>query len=532
MSQPPPPPQPAGAPAGLRGRLISGTGALGITMVAWSVLQILAVPVFLAHWGSERYADWLAINALAGLLVLLELGINAHLGARMMVEAGRDDTGGVGRMLSVGLGLYAGVLVPGAGLVVLGWLAGLDAMLGLTAPDAGTATLVLAMATLLLVPRPVLGSVLSAFGRFPLAVWLGGAQQLLGLAAQIAVVAAGGGLLAAATAFLAVTILVGWLLPLAVIRRSHPAISFRPRWPEREEVGRILFRSGLHSVTIATTPLLQHLPVLFLQRLMPDGLAVVLFTTMRTYAGALRQIVSQVVLSSAMEMTRQHHRGEEAVLKRLFSLTGRIAGGAAGMLAGLLLVAGEPVFRVWTHGAIAFDPLLASVFLATCLLVVPGLLSSALLRLTDHADALVLASLLQAVLSIVLCLILIPWTGALGTGALGAGIAVAIAELTAVGGLALRRTCRIFDLRRAHLLPAILAGIGGAALAGGAAAGLFALTVPQTLVQLVVTGGIWTLLVGPPAVLLLLPRRLRAGLWARLWRGVLSPLSLLRRRRA
>ncbi|WP_434625567.1 lipopolysaccharide biosynthesis protein [Azospirillum sp. B2RO_4] len=527
MSQPPPSPQPAGAPAGLRGRLISGTGALGITMVAWSVLQILAVPVFLAHWGSERYADWLAINALAGLLVLLELGINAHLGARMMVEAGRDDTSGVGRMLSVGLGLYAGVLVPGAGLVVLGWLAGLDAMLGLTAPDAGTATLVLSMATLLLVPRPILGSVLSAFGRFPLAVWLGGAQQLLGLAAQIAVVTAGGGLLAAAIAFLAVAILVGWVLPLAVIRRSHPAVGFRPRWPERGEVGRILFRSGLHSVTIATTPLLQHLPVLFLQRLMPDGLAVVLFTTMRTYAGALRQIVSQVVLSSAMEMTRQHHRGEESVLKRLFSLTGRVAGGAAGMLAGLLLVAGEPVFRVWTHGAIAFDPLLASVFLATCLLVVPGLLSSALLRLTDHADALVLASLLQAVLSVVLCLILIPWTGALG-----AGIAVAIAELAAVGGLALRRTCRIFHLHRAHLLPAILAGIGGAALAGGAAAGLFALTAPQTLVQLVVTGGIWTLLVGPPAVPLLLPRRLLAGLWPRLRSGVLSPLALLRRRGA
>ena len=49
MSQPPPSPQPTGTPAGLRGRLISGTGALGITMVAWSVLQILAVPVFLAH---------------------------------------------------------------------------------------------------------------------------------------------------------------------------------------------------------------------------------------------------------------------------------------------------------------------------------------------------------------------------------------------------------------------------------------------------------------------------------------------------
>ena len=49
MSQPPPSPQPTGTPAGLRGRLISGTGALGITMVGGllvsQVLTLFTTPV-------------------------------------------------------------------------------------------------------------------------------------------------------------------------------------------------------------------------------------------------------------------------------------------------------------------------------------------------------------------------------------------------------------------------------------------------------------------------------------------------------
>ena len=86
-----------------------------------------------------------------------------------------------------------------------------------------------------------------------------------------------------------------------------------------------------------------------------------------------------------------------------------------------------------------------------------------------------------------------------------------------------------FALRRPVSVVVVMLAI---VLAGVAAAGLFALMAPQTLAQLVVTGGVWTLLVGPLAVPLLLPPRLWAGLWARLWSGVLSPLSLLRRRRA
>jgi O-antigen/teichoic acid export membrane protein len=485
---------------GLAARLISGTGALGLTMVGWSVLQIIAVPVFLLHWGSQLYADWLALNAAAGLLALLELGINAHLGARMMAAAGRDDTRAVDQTLSVALTLYGAALVLG-GLLVMGtWLYGLDRLLSVTTPDAVPAGLILALSTLLLVARPILGSVLSAFGRFSLATYLGGLQQILGLGAQLCAVAVGGGLLSAALAHLGMVILAGWCLPVILIRRDHAAITFRPRWPGLEEVRHVLYRSGLHAVSGATTPLLLHLPVLFLQRLAPDGSALILFTTMRTYAGAVRQIVSQLVLSSAMEMTRQHHQGDSGGLALLFALTGRIAGGAAGLLAGLLLVAGGPIFQVWTQGALVFDPVLAMAFLAGALLVVPGLLGSTLLRLTDHADTLLRASFVQVGLCLILCPVLIP-----GLGALGAGLAVMVAELMSVGWLVLMRACRLFGLRVGLLVPAFAAGLGGLILGGVIAAGSFLLYRPDSLPALALAGSAWALLTFVPAVPILLP---------------------------
>lgn len=485
---------------GLAARLISGTGALGMTMVVWSLLQIAAVPVFLAGWGTERYADWLALNAAVGLLALLELGINAHLGAVMMAEAGRDDTGGIDRSLSLALTLYGVILGLGVLVMVGIWLIWPTPLLSVTAPDAGPAALVLALSTLLLVPRPILGSVLAAFGRFPLATYLGSGQQILGLAAQLATVAAGGGLLSAALAQLVVVILVGWLLPIILIRRDHPGIRLRPGRAAPGEIRRVLYRSGLHAVSGATGPLLLNLPVLLLQRLMPDGAALVLFTTMRTYAGALRQIVSQLVLSSAMEMTRQHHRGETGGLARLFAVTGRIAGGAAGLLGGFLLVAGAPVFQVWTHKALVFDPLLALAFLVVALLVVPGLLGSTLLRLTDHARTLLLASLLQAGLSLFFCLLLIP-----PLGALGAGLGVGLAELLAVGGVALWQACRLFGLGASLLVPAFAAGLGGLLLGGAVAVPVFHLLVPETLPGLIAAGLVWAIPCLPAVVPLLLP---------------------------
>lgn len=503
---------------GLARRLISGTGALGVTMVVWSVLQILAVPVFLSHWGTQHYADWLVLNAAAGLLALLELGINAHLGAVMMAAAGRDDTSGIDRTLSLALTLYAVTLGLGVLLLVGVGLVWPTPLLAVTAPDAGAAGLVLALSILLLVPRSILGSVLAAFGRFPLATYLGGAQQILGLVAQLAIVAAGGGLLAAALAQLAVVILVGWLLPVILIRHLHPCIRFRPRPARMEEIRRVLYRSGLHAVSAATGPLLLNLPVLLLQRLLPDGTALVLFTTMRTYAGALRQIVSQLVLSSAMEMTRQHHRGEAAGLSRLFALTGRIAGGAAGLLAGLLLVAGDPVFQVWTRHALAFDPLLALSFLAVALLVVPGLLGSTLLRLTDHAQTLLLASLLQAGLSLFLCLLLIP-----PLGALGAGLAVGAAELLAVGLVAPWQVCRRFGLGAGLLVPAFAAGAAGLLLGGTVAALIFHLLRPDTLAGLIGAGLAWAVPCLPAAVPLLLPPARWRPLRDRLFGSVRRP---------
>jgi O-antigen/teichoic acid export membrane protein len=149
------------------------------------------------------------------------------------------------------------------------------------------------------------------------------------------------------------------------------------------------------------------------------------------------------------------------------------------------------------------------------MLVVPGLLGSALLRLTDHADTLLLASLLQAGASLLLCLLLIP-----SLGALGAGIGIAVAELLTVGGLALRRTCRLFGLPTGVLVPAFAAGLAAFVLSGMVAAGVFLLLRPVGLAELILAGMVWALPSLPAAIPILLPPARRRWLFDLLLRSV------------
>ena len=39
--------------------------------------QVVLVPLYLTYWSVDRYGDWIVLNALASLTILIALGINA-----------------------------------------------------------------------------------------------------------------------------------------------------------------------------------------------------------------------------------------------------------------------------------------------------------------------------------------------------------------------------------------------------------------------------------------------------------------------
>lgn len=493
----------------MRGRLVAGTVALFSGLLGWSVLQILAVPVFLHHWGTELYGQWLVLSAGAAFLALLDFGLTTHLTNRILASAARGDGREVLSVLAAGHAILATLMACGAALVAGAWLLDLPQRLGLRAPGAEAAGLLLAASILILLPRPLIGGVFAARGQFGRSVHMSTALQLLPLSGQLAVVAGGGGLVAAAATNLLVVVLTGWVVPLIVLRRGHPDIRLAPRWPAWPELRGYLRKSALYGLSSTSTVALLQLPVLVLQVAAPSGSAVVAFTTMRTAAGVLRQVLGQLVISAALEMTRQHNQGDRDGLARLFAVTARLGGGTAGLLAGPLLVLGPDLFALWTGGAVAFDLGMALVFVTATLAAVPGTVGLTLLRQTDHAEAAATVHLVQLLVGAALCLALVP-----PLGSLGAAIAVAAAELLSIGVLSSWQATRVFLLNGARLLAAGWGSAAAGCAVGAAVA--WALRDIMPVATIFDAGWLmasWAAVVAPAAPYLLFPRDARLSLW-------------------
>jgi O-antigen/teichoic acid export membrane protein len=500
-------PDPHAGPAdaggtGMKGRLISSAGALTATFALSSVLQILAVPVFIGGWGTEVYAQWLAISAAAAMLSLLDVGFTPHFTSLIMAAAARGDRAGEAKALATGMTVFAGVIAAGVAVAVAAWRAGAADLLGLQTEDARLAAALSAACVLLLTPRSLAGGVFAAHGRFTAAIYIAAAHQLAGLAGALLTAAAGGGLAAAAAAQLAAAVLVGWALPLAALRRLCPGVAlFALRKPTGEELRFHLRKSALHGVASGATVILLNLPVLMLQGAGLSGAAVIAFTTMRTFAGLIRQVIAQVILAATVEMTRQHHQGDASGLHRLFVLICRICGGGGGLLTGLVFMLGPPFFIVWTHGAAPFDPFMALVFIGGAVAMVPATTAAALLRQTDHAEILAGAHGAQIALSVIFCLILTaPYGGP------GAAAAVTAAEALALGLPALNAAARLFGLERRRILTSAWTAAAVGAAAGWTAATAAAALLPMgRLAEIAAFGLVWGVFIAPAAFFILLP---------------------------
>ena len=462
-----------GGRSGIVRRLARGFGMQGLSFAAQALAQFLAVPVCLSAWGTAVYGDWLVLVAAGGVLVVADFGIHGHLcnGLRAAWARGEHEAGQ--RILQSGLGVYL-ILVAGlaAGLGLAVWLVDVPAALGVSRLDhAGAILVLLCLPTLLLLPRELILAVYPARGEFDRQV---ADALVLAMAQQGAVIVgalAGRTPLEAAAAYFGVTLVFGAGASLAALRLRHPDVRFAPRRPKAEELRTLAGKAPFYAVQQAGGVLLIQLPVIVLGRLASPA-AVVAFTTMRTFTGVLRQFANQFSTVTGLEMSRLYVRGEVAAAGRLYDVAVSLTGGMVGLLGALALAVGPVFFAVWTRGAIAFDPGLAAVFIAAVLLMTPGYGAFGLLRLIDRPQPVAAALLAQTGAGLALCLILIP-----GRGALGAALAVTLAELLTAGPILVREAAgllgrRVWPVLARGYVPAALC-FGLAAAAAQALAGIF-----------------------------------------------------------
>ncbi|MCW2249605.1 O-antigen/teichoic acid export membrane protein [Azospirillum fermentarium] len=441
-------------------RLALGVGIQGLTFVIQTLLQFLSVPICLSAWGPVVYGDWLVLMAAGGLLMVADFGMQGHLGNGLRAAWARGEQAAGQRILQAGLGTYAlslSVLLA----VLAGSLMLLDvpSLLGVEQLEHPQATLVLlGLSTLLLLPRELTLSVYAARGQFSRQVGdflvLTSAQQ----GTVIGVTLAGGSPIQAAAAYGTVSLLVGWGVSLWSLRRRHPDVAFMPCRPAAAELWELAVKSPFYGLQQSGGVLLVQLPVILLGRLSSPG-AVVVFSTMRTLTGVIRQFANQFATVAGLEMAHLYARGDVAGTARLHRILCPVAGAVIGTISGVTLAVGPWFLGLWTHGNVAFDRPLAATFVAAAVLMTPAYCAMGLLRLIGRPQPLALAMLLQAAAMILLALILIP-----DRDALGAAIAVGMAEIMVATPIMLRAASRALS---SPILPVLVRTYAAAVVAGG-----------------------------------------------------------------
>ena len=205
-----------------------------------AAIGFLLTPFMVHHMGDRDYGLWVTVFSLTGYFGLFDQGLRPSLVRYVSRDHALGDHEGLARTISSAIVLYAGV-----GVLTMGaaWFVALNAPFWIRMDPAlhGIApTLVLIVgATLALgFPLGVSGAVLSGLQRYDLANGIGMAVGLLRLAAFVAVLRGGGGLVALAWTSLGVN-LSGHVWAWWAARGLLPGVPLGIRWVRRDHFRRI-----------------------------------------------------------------------------------------------------------------------------------------------------------------------------------------------------------------------------------------------------------------------------------------------------
>lgn len=493
------------AQPGIRQRMLWGLSAQSVAIALRVVQQLLLVPVLIWGWGADLYQDWIILFSASGFLSMLDFGMQIYFGNALLIAWSRQDFAAYRRFLATAFAMYSVILLGALVLLiavsrVVSWpsLLGIRAMSG---PAALTTLSLLVLTTLSLIPLGIVTAIYRARGDYG----VGTVVMVIVEASRgfgVCLVAALGGTPIAAAIVHLLIAGVFWFAVSVHQRRRYGELPLAFAVPTKLELKEGLSQSALYMAPTIVTPVVLNCPVVLLGLLGSPPGTVVAFTVSRTLTGLLRQIVLQFCHPVGAEMSRQLATHDLGKVKLLFNGAGRLAAGIAGLLGGFTMIVAEPFIHLWTHGAVAYDPWLIGMFIATILLTAPAQVPLMLFHYANRPLVLVIAQGAYAISAIAFCFLFIP-----GFIDVGAAAGIGLAELLTIG--------LIIPFAAAKMISADFFGYAwrGYVLAGmtfvasyAAAWCLQQIMGPQSLFGIIEFAMTWVAVITLPSLFLLLAR--------------------------
>lgn len=343
----------------LRRRILLGGGATVLGQVSSTIAQVLSVPLFLGFWGVDLYGAWIVLSTIPIYFGMSDIGFGSAAGNEMTMRVAAGDREGalaVFRSTWVFVTSLSALVFTAA--ISLIWLFPVERWLGLTVLGhpvmAWTVTLLLAHAFV-----HMQGSVLSgayrAVGLYARSTLFGSLVRIVEFGVVAGAVAAGGGPVSAALGFL-VSRLAGQVMYYCMLRAREPWISFGL---QHASIGMIR-RLASPAVAFMGFPLGYAITGQGIVTVIGASLgadAVVVFSTVRTVVNAVRSGISVVNSTVWPELSMAFGSNDLPLARVLHQNACKAALWIAVLGAGMLVIGGEWIVRVWTNGKVTPDPL-------------------------------------------------------------------------------------------------------------------------------------------------------------------------------
>lgn len=464
--------------------------------------QFLLVPVFLIFWGPERYGDWLVLFSAAGMIALIDFGLQTYYANAFQMALSRGEAGLFNQLLRQAGALYALLIATSLPIILIASFVGNWAeMMNLQLVGAETASTTFLLLLIFFVANIPLGAVIAVYrahGHIATGIIAANFARLLLVGTIALTLWAGGGLYVLATVYLTV-LAVNWIAIVAHQKHRYPGLRFGFAWPDRTARRELLNIAPLYAIVPAAMMLTIHGTIVLISALAAAGQAVVAFTTLRTLTGMARQVMDQLLQVTGAEFARQYAQDDTRALTALYEFVGRLGGGVCGALAGLIMIIAPSFLTIWTLGKVPFDYAIFWPLLAAAGLAGPSIAGYAVLHCVNRPQGMAGAYAINGGLTLGLCLILIP-----EMGAAGAAWSVLVAEVAVLSTLIPKHTAKVIGgsfvgrifltqlfAMAAFVISAACAWMG-LSLVGG-----------STLAQLVLVGLLWICFVTAPMFFLL-----------------------------
>jgi O-antigen/teichoic acid export membrane protein len=460
-------------------------------MASLTLAQVALVPFFLHYLGIGGYERWVFMNAAAAACIALDFGLISYTTNEIRIAYSKGDSVAVEKMVGTGVSFF----------LVLAAVSGLSFLLleiFETSAEALTFLLILITAPLIMF-RTWLSYVLTArtnqFGELAIFVL----STVFQTVAFVVTLALGGSLRALATVQLVVTVILGVVPALVILRRAAPELKFAPLWSRGGDL-RATVTGSFHNFgyTAANLAVIQ-LPVILIGIIpgLPSG-SLATFTASRTLTGLIRQFCQQLARSIGIEVSRFLAPEHGSQMRRM------VLGGAAtiSLVAALgmggILPFSDLILSFWTGKPELYSFPVLAIFCLSAVLSAQVQLPMVLPLFTNTANLMSSPLMLQVAMIAILGFAAAYWCGAVGMVAV-----IGLAELVTVGLVAFRRIIPSMGISqsrflRESVLPSALLFVM-AALVGLA---IRKLIQPETVGGLSLSGLLWGAVVLPVALVL------------------------------